>query len=89
MDPVCNGGDGVSLTQDGRERPGGERRREKKKRTEEQLLRGRKHVHAKGHFELVDLELQPLAEALEDGHCAGLFVCAIDRLAMMVRCRLE
>jgi hypothetical protein len=31
-------------------------------RTEDELLDGRVDVHAEGDFDLVDLELQPLAE---------------------------
>jgi hypothetical protein len=50
------------------------RARERAKPTEEQLLQRRKHVHAEGHLDLVDLELQPFAEAFEEGHCGGLFL---------------
>jgi hypothetical protein len=40
-------------------------------RTEDELLDGRVDVHAEGHFDLVDLELQPLAEGLEAGGHGG------------------
>ena len=40
-------------------------------RTKDELLNGRVDVHAHGHLELVDLELQPLAEGLELGSHGG------------------
>jgi hypothetical protein len=39
--------------------------------TDEKLLHGRQHVDAVGDLKLVDLELDPFAEALEGRHCGG------------------
>jgi hypothetical protein len=36
--------------------------------TEYKLLNRRKHIHSEGHLQLVDLQLQPLAEVLERRH---------------------
>ena len=48
-------------------------------RTKDELLNGRVDVHAHGHLELVDLELQPLAEGLELGSHGGLWAGSLSR----------
>ena len=48
-------------------------------RTEDEFLNRRVDVHAHGDFELVDLELQPLAEGLEVGGHGGRVGCRVSR----------
>jgi hypothetical protein len=53
----------------------GQGSREREVRTEDELLHGGEHVDAVGDFELIDLQLHPLAEGLESaGHGGRVWV---------------